>query len=703
MKKGKMKKGKIIRFTLFGLMVTMLFTTVINAADSFYNQITASIVPYDPVVVNVGGGYTASVVKKHYADNGGHSGKAFCTLFDSPAPKGTCTAIAWNSNEEENKKIAAAVGEMINEARKQSGSTDGSIDWTTYLYSEMAINNFLYLHNGKNSANNVAGIYGSAKWSYISSNAKYKAIFAAGEMRYQNYGENSIQISNTRVTISEDKASVTVTSTIRCYDDSGKKIACNFSANNALKITATTTNGQNINETVTPQYSNETLNYTYSLSNDTFKASDATTNNYVTATISVTNKTKYFAAQNYKCASGTQNITPNYIPEVYDSKPAQSVKRAKYNEVPRVTCSLEINKYNQTSNQQGDFPPLKGARFELYSDAGMTETIETVTTNSAGKATFDDLDEGTYYIKETKAPTGFVISEEYKTGKAVTLAAEGENVCTKTLSIGNPSATGSLSIKKVDNNNQFVKGAKIRVYTISSNSSSSEDLEVIDNNSNEQSNSDDNYTFNYLRFNEDGTYNPNGVNDFFYSNGSVNTIEGLSIGTTYYVVEDAVPENSTYAIKVGYDSQTIKEAKNYEITLINVPSMIKISKQAIAGSEELPGAKLEIFYENGTSTGWSWESTDKPQEIVGLPDGNYVLVETTAPNGYEKAESINFTIENGKLKDDEDNVLVMKDKETVEVPDTFKASNIITMIVGLLLVTGGSVALAYEYKKRKTA
>ena len=698
-----MKKGKMIRFTLFGLMVTMLFTTVINAADSFYNQITASIVPYDPVVVNVGGGYTASVVKKHYADNGGNSDKAFCTLFDYRAPKGTCTAIAWNSNETENKKIAAAIGEMINETRKQSSATDGTIDWTTYLYSEMAINNFLYLHNGKNSANNIAGRYGSTKWSYISSNAKYKAIFAAGEMRYLNYGENSVQISNTRVTISEDKASATVTSTIRCYDDAGKKVACNFSTNNVLKITATTTNGQNINETVTPQYSNENLSYTYSLTNDTFKASDATTNNYVTATISVTNKTKYYAAQNYKCASGKQNITPNELVEVYDSKPAQAVKRAKYNEIPKVTCSLEINKYNQTSAQQGEFPPLRGARFELYSDAAMTERIETLTTNTAGKAIFDDLDEGTYYLKETKAPSGFVISEEYKNGKPITLTVDGNNTCAQTISIGNAPATGSLSIKKVDNNNQFVEGAKIKVYTISSNSNSSENLDITDGNSAEQSNTNEGYTFNYLRLNEDGTYNPNGVNDFFYSNGTVNTIEGLLIGTTYYVVEDAVPENSTYAIKVGYDSQTIKEARNYEVTLINVPSTIKISKQAIAGSEELPGAKLEIFYENGTSTGWSWESTDKPQEIVGLPDGNYVLVETTAPNGYEKAESINFTIENGKLKDDEDNILVMKDKETVEVPDTFTTSNIITMIVGLLLVTGGSVALAYEYKKRKTA
>lgn len=48
---------------------------------------------------------------------------------------------------------------------------------------------------------------------------------------------------------------------------------------------------------------------------------------------------------------------------------------------------------------------LEGAEFTLYSDAGATNAIQTVTTDAQGSATFTDLVPGVkYYYKETKAP-----------------------------------------------------------------------------------------------------------------------------------------------------------------------------------------------------------------------------------------------------------------------------------------------------------
>ena len=61
----------------------------------------------------------------------------------------------------------------------------------------------------------------------------------------------------------------------------------------------------------------------------------------------------------------------------------------------------------QIFKHAADSTPLEGAEFEIYKDAELENLAATVTTGSDGYAKSTGLAEGTYYVKETKAPTGY--------------------------------------------------------------------------------------------------------------------------------------------------------------------------------------------------------------------------------------------------------------------------------------------------------
>ena len=88
---------------------------------------------------------------------------------------------------------------------------------------------------------------------------------------------------------------------------------------------------------------------------------------------------------------------------------------------------------------------------------------------------------------------------------------------------------------------------------------------------------------------------------------------------------------------------------------------VQISKVDIATGKELPGAELVIKDKDGNTVA-QWISEDKPHYIEKLPAGDYTLTEITAPNGYQLAESIAFTV----LPTGELQTVVMKDAHIPE-------------------------------------
>lgn len=72
------------------------------------------------------------------------------------------------------------------------------------------------------------------------------------------------------------------------------------------------------------------------------------------------------------------------------------------------TYAINVFKYDQANPDKG----LAGAEFTLYEDEACTKELAKGETGKDGIVRFDGLDIGTYYLKETKAPNGYVGSEE---------------------------------------------------------------------------------------------------------------------------------------------------------------------------------------------------------------------------------------------------------------------------------------------------
>lgn len=180
------------------------------------------------------------------------------------------------------------------------------------------------------------------------------------------------------------------------------------------------------------------------------------------------------------------------------------------------------------------------------------------------------------------------------------------------------------------------------------------------------------------------------VVESWVSTDTPHRVTGLHLGDAYTLTETrpadgyALADEITFRLlqKVDENGNNLQEAEVYYLTTKNFLfwtwddwkllddatvimyddiTKVQISKVDIATGKELPGAELTITDKDGKEID-RWVSSDKPHYIEKLPAGEYTLTEITAPDGYDIAERIRFTV----LPTGEVQTVVMKDARIPE-------------------------------------
>lgn len=264
--------------------------------------------------------------------------------------------------------------------------------------------------------------------------------------------------------------------------------------------------------------------------------------------------------------------------------------------------SLEITKVDKEDNTK----KLTGAKFQLYTLEGEKAGQE-ATTDSEGKIVMDSLQSGKYKLVETEAPTGYTISDEYKDGKEITIGADG---LTTSVTIENTKQTGSVVLVKEDSvSKSALSGAEFELQT-----------------------ADGTQVAEHLESNADGKIEVNDLAPGDYKFVETKAPTGYILDAT--PVEFTIEFNQSAATVVTKDNT----AKTGSVILTKEDSE---TKAALSGAEfELQSADGTKLKENLTT------DADGKLEVAGLAPGDYKLVETKAPTGYElDGAPVEFTIE----------------------------------------------------------
>ena len=299
---------------------------------------------------------------------------------------------------------------------------------------------------------------------------------------------------------------------------------------------------------------------------------------------------------------------------------------------------------------------LEGAEFEIYAaediftpDHQVDEQgnrhviyakdtlVKTVTTDKNGEAVIKDLPLGKYRVKETKAPSGFVLNPD---SQEVSFIYKDQNTpeIEEKLEFSNERQKVELSVEKQDaETGKALKGATFGLYNKEAISSGDKVVVKADT------------------LLQEITSNEKGKAAF--------TLD-LPLGR-YYVKELQAPAGYVSSDEIlefdaTYQGQDVKTIKLKSVKK-NQPTTVEVTKADITTGTELDGASMSVLDKDGNVID-SWTSVkDSPHVIKRLQvRKTYILREELAPYGYLRATDVEFTIS--------DTAEVQKVKMEDEVP-----------------------------------
>ena len=254
---------------------------------------------------------------------------------------------------------------------------------------------------------------------------------------------------------------------------------------------------------------------------------------------------------------------------------------------------------------RGDQRVLAGASFQLYNSSNQA-VGSPVTTGSDGIAKWTHLEYGTYYLKETAAPAGYVLDSS-----TVTVGVDSASV---TYMAKDPPIIGSVMVIKKEKDKTIpLVGAKYELVT-KSGSSYTRAVSVVD-----------------------GSQLPVLTTD---RNGEA-TWQNVVEQGDYYVHEVQAPEgflidNGYYAVKVASNNTIVSK----DVTDPIITAKIKIVKKDQLTKEPLAGAEFTVT------------RLSAPASYNGSGVGDVVAVITTDANGCAETDWLTY----GKYKVEETKV-----------------------------------------------